>query len=271
MTTHRSGFSGPLLSLFLIGCAVTAVVAIAGWVKDVPASPVTDPWDVTVAMLAPPARPIAAEADVFRTRPSMMAIEPEVGSERAAIQRSEHRYRVLRAYPGAPPSIPHGFTGEEFRTGVCSSCHERGGYSPRFQAFVPLTPHPEMGACLQCHVGNDAITGVPLPDADPNTICRQCHPPNAPSNIQTTLDWVSMAWPQLSPEMPDRPPPPIPHDLQFRGNCLACHAGPAALVTVRTEHPERANCRQCHVAPDADVGLFVRPVPHTADDAGEAP
>lgn len=269
MTGSRAGASGLLLIAFLIGCAVAAVAAMAAWVEDIPLESVTEPWDVPVAMLAPPAKPIAAEADVFRTRPGMMAIDPEVGSNRSAIQRSEHRYRVLRAYPGAPPSIPHGFTGEEFRTGTCNSCHERGGYSPRFHAFVPVTPHPEMGACLQCHVGNDAITGVSLPDADPNTICRQCHPPNAPARIRTTLDWVSMAWPPLSPEMPDRPPPPIPHDMEFRSNCLPCHAGPAALVTVRTEHPERANCRQCHLTPEADVGLFARPVSDTADKAGE--
>ena len=28
-------------------------------------------------------------------------------------------------------------------------------------------------------------------------------------------------------------PPPIPHDLQMRSNCLACHAGPAAVREVR--------------------------------------
>ncbi len=268
MTGSRMGASGLVLIVFLIGCGIAAAFAMATWVRELPARPV--PWEAAVAVPVGAARPIAAEADVFRTRPGMMAIDPVVGSARGAIRRSEHRYRVLRAYPGAPPSIPHGFTGEEYRTGTCNTCHERGGYSPRFHAFVPVTPHPEMGACLQCHVGNDAVTGVPLPDADPNDICRQCHPPNAPTRIQTSVDWVGMAWPSLAPEMPDRPPPPIPHDSRFRSNCLPCHAGPGALVTIRMDHPERANCRQCHLVPDAEVGPFVRPVPDTGDDTEEA-
>jgi len=42
-------------------------------------------------------------------------------------------------------------------------------------------------------------------------------------------------------------PPRIPHALQMRGECLACHAGPGARVELRTTHPERVRCRQCHV------------------------
>jgi nitrate reductase cytochrome c-type subunit len=42
-------------------------------------------------------------------------------------------------------------------------------------------------------------------------------------------------------------PPTIPHPLQLRENCLACHAGPASRPEIRTSHPERARCRQCHV------------------------
>lgn len=269
MTSHQSPVTGLLLSIFLIGSAVSAGAAVIVGLKDVPASSDAQPGQVAVAMLSPPAEPITAEAEVFRTRPDMTALDPGADRQRSAIPRTRHRYRVLRAYPGAPPSIPHGFTGDEFRTGACNTCHERGGYSPRFNAYVPLTPHPHMGACLQCHVGNDELTGVSLPNTDPNTICRQCHPPNAVRRVQTTLDWVPMPWPRLSPKTPDRPPPPIPHDLQFRGNCLACHSGPAALTDVRTTHPERANCRQCHVAIDAGVRVFTRPAPDTGDGAGE--
>ena len=66
-----------------------------------------------------------------------------------------------------------------------------------------------------------------------------------------------------------RVPPPAsgwrtldPHDLFFRGNCLACHSGPSAVAEIRTAHPERADCRQCHVAvriPTVDE--FIRPIP----------
>jgi cytochrome c-type protein NapB len=270
MTSRQSPVTGVLLGLFLIGSAVTAGAAVIVGLKDVRARRDAEPRPLAVTMPVPPAVLIAAEADVFRTTPGMTAIDPEADPQRAAIQRTTHRYRVLRAYPGAPPSIPHGFTGDEFRTGACRTCHERGGYSPRFNAYVPLTPHPEMGTCLQCHVGNDAVTGVSLPDTDPNTICRQCHPPNAALRVESTIDWQPMAWPQLQQKTPDGPPPPILHDLQFRGNCLACHSGPGALATIRTPHPERANCRQCHVTPDARVGLFTRPVPDSGDGTGEA-
>lgn len=268
MTSHRSPVTGLLLSIFLIGSAVTAGAVVIIELKDVPASRGAEPGPVAVSMVAPPSEPIPGEADVFRTGPDMTAIDPEDDAQRVAIPRTLHRYRVLRAYPGAPPSIPHGFTGDEFRTGACNTCHERGGYSPRFNAYVPLTPHPEMGACLQCHVGNDAVTGVSLPNTDPNTICRQCHPPNA-RPLEATLDWVPMAWPRPSPRTDDRPPPPIPHDLQFRGNCLACHSGPAALEGTRTTHPERANCRQCHVVPEDGTALFVRPAPDNSDGSKE--
>ena len=41
--------------------------------------------------------------------------------------------------------------------------------------------------------------------------------------------------------------PSIPHPLEGRENCLACHTGPAAREEIRTSHPERERCQQCHV------------------------
>ena len=43
-------------------------------------------------------------------------------------------------------------------------------------------------------------------------------------------------------------PPPIPHGLQLRENCLSCHSGSGAPKDIATTHPERVNCMQCHVA-----------------------
>ena len=59
----------------------------------------------------------------------------------------------------------------------------------------------------------------------------------------------------------DGSPPVIPHQLQLRENCLACHAGPSAPKEIRVTHPERVNCRQCHVPNNkvtVDVGDFIR-------------
>jgi cytochrome c-type protein NapB len=53
-------------------------------------------------------------------------------------------------------------------------------------------------------------------------------------------------------------PPPIPHGLQMRENCLACHAGPAAVAEIRTPHPTLVNCRQCHALSTEPPAAFER-------------
>jgi cytochrome c-type protein NapB len=171
-------------------------------------------------------------------------------------------YRSVRAYPGAPPRIAHGLTADELRTATCKSCHERGGYVPRFQLYAPLTPHPEYGQCLQCHVPVDDLVGVPLPDGTANSICLQCHRLQGRTPAFAALDWRPATWPELGRRAMEGSPPWIPHDLQLRGNCLACHAGPAAVTALRTTHPERSDCRSCHVPAPAGVAddeVFTRP------------
>jgi cytochrome c-type protein NapB len=261
------------LRIVLLGAAIGALAAVIVAVNRVRAARGSEPAPVAVAILTPPVEPIAAEADVFRTRPGMMAIEPEARRQRAAHVRTLKTWRYLRAYPGAPPRIPHGLTPEEYRTGGCNTCHERGGYSERFAAYVPLTPHPEMGMCLQCHVGDDAATGIALPSSDPNSRCSQCHGSGGPPRpyANTTLEWRTTAWPRLPRRTPGRSPPPIPHDLQSRGNCLSCHAGPAAVAEIRTTHPERADCRQCHVAPDSEAVEFTRSARDAVAEIGGMP
>lgn len=253
---------GLALLLFLLGSAVTATAAIIVAVKREPTARSSPPAPVRVPLLTTPAESIAAEAQVFRTRPSMMAIEPTTPPEREAHPRTLKTFRYLRAYPGAPPRIPHGFTPTEFRTGACQTCHERGGYSRRFAAYVPVTPHPEMGNCLQCHALDEAVTGISLPSSNPNSRCPQCHGSGgSPPPYDTLLNWRTTFWPPLSRRIPNRSPPPVPHDVQGRGNCLPCHAGPAAVAEIRTTHPERADCRQCHVAAETYAGDFIRPAP----------
>jgi len=214
------------------------------------------------------AEPIASEAGVFGTRLSMLAIGDPKTPRRSANPRTLHSFRLRRAYPGAPPRIPHGLTTAEYRTVTCNSCHRRGGFSPRFGAYVPVTPHPDWDACLQCHVGDDEITGVVLPSHDPNTICRQCHDPASLAGTITAPEWLTADWPQIRGPMVDGPPPPIPHDMATRNNCLACHAGPGAVAEIRTGHPERADCRQCHLRAADEVGAYTRPAPDSFDAEG---
>jgi cytochrome c-type protein NapB len=260
MNRPRRRVTALLFGGFLIASVAVAVVAgikAAGRFDWTGWSGITR---VVPDTLIPPSRPIAAEAEVFRTSAGVVAIPPAGARLRDAHPRTLARFRFLRAYPGAPPRIPHGFTAEEFRTGACNTCHRRGGFSPRFNAYVPVTPHPEMPACLQCHVGRDEVTGVTLPNLDPNTMCRQCHAPGASRWAEALVDWRPMAWPSLRSAATGEVPP-IAHELFFRVNCLACHSGPSAVAEIRTTHPERADCRACHVAPDAEVGEYVRPAP----------
>ena len=252
------------LRVFLIASVVVAMTALI-----VAAGRMTESRDAAAESLSArklemSSERIAAEADVFRTNAGVLAIDPSADSRRPAHPRTLATYRSLRAYPGAPPRIPHGLTPDEFRTGGCNTCHQRGGFSQRFGAYVPITPHPEMGACLQCHVGDGGLMAISLPTTDPSARCRQCHIPGAARWTEATLDWKTLAWPQLARTASGRDPLPIPHTLDFRGNCLACHAGPAGVEEIRTTHPGRANCRQCHVTGNDSTDVFVRPAPRIA-------
>jgi cytochrome c-type protein NapB len=273
MSRDDSRPRGLALRLFLLGSAITAVVALVVAVGRAPPPRAPEPEPAAVAIIAPPTDPIAAEADVFRTRPGMMAIEPGTRRQRSAHLRTLRTWRYLRAYPGAPPRIPHGLSPEEYRSGDCNACHERGGYSARFAAYVPLTPHPEKGMCLQCHVGDEAVTGISLPSADPNNRCPQCHGSGGTPGAYpgAAPNWRTAARPDVPAPTVDRSPPPISHDLQSRGNCLPCHAGPAAVAEIRTEHPERADCRQCHVAREIEAGEFLRAPQDVVVGMGGAP
>jgi cytochrome c-type protein NapB len=264
---------GWFLPLFLMGSAFTAIIAVVVAIGRAPPRRAPEPPPAVVALLTAPAESIAGEAEVFRTPPGLMAIAPATRREREAHPRTLKTYRYLRAYPGAPPRIPHELTTDEFRTGACKTCHERGGYSRRFAAYVPLTPHPDNGPCLQCHVGTDELMAVPLTSADANRRCHQCHGAGGTpgADVETWLTWQTTSWSRLPRLTAGREPPAIPHDLQSRGNCLACHAGPAAVAEIRTTHPEWADCRQCHVATGPEAAAVTREPGSVAAGTGDQP
>lgn len=133
-------------------------------------------------------------------------------------------YYSLRQYPGSPPWIPHpvdpSFGG---KTTDCLACHGKGGYSQEFGKFTPVTPHPE------------------------NTLCFQCHAERVTEKLFVATTWQSIDPPRLGRSFLPGAPPSIPHSLQLRENCIACHTGPGAVAEIRIEHAARGNCRQCHV------------------------
>lgn len=147
-------------------------------------------------------------------------------------QRTLNDYYALRQYSGSPPYISHRVD-EEITEVNCLACHEKGGWSEELKLNTPLTPHPEQSSCIQCHV---KVQSVPL-------------------FVET--DWVSTPPPRLGRSHLPGSPVPIPHDLQGRGNCIACHIGPGSVTSIRSDHPERGNCRQCHV-PDLPIVTYER-------------
>lgn len=144
-------------------------------------------------------------------------------------------YYANRAYPGAPPTIPHTLIDPNASGGKsCLKCHENGGFAPVFNAYTPITPHPNLLNCVQCHVPQKSNARF-----TESTFRR---PPGP------TLGNASLI----------NGPPVIPHTLHLRENCLACHAGPAAPRQIRVSHPERVNCRQCHAAPFDAARMWTR-------------
>ncbi len=83
-------------------------------------------------------------------------------------------------------------------------------------AYAPVTPHPQFTNCVQCHV------------------------PQRSDTLFRETDWASVKQPTPLPAAMKGGPPPIPHSLQTRENCLACHSGPSSRADIRSPHPARA-------------------------------
>jgi len=177
-------------------------------------------------------------ADRRTTLPVDMEADPSVKV------RDLPTYYERRAYYGAPPAIPHDVTPSNSIQQSCNVCHERGGFVPKWNAYTPVTPHPEYQNCTQCHVERRTET------------------------LFVETNWQSPPPPDLHrPALPGNPPP-IPHHLQLREDCLSCHSGPHSVPEIRSSHPDRLNCRQCHT-PHTTEGTFERrltaPPPSTPD------
>lgn len=167
--------------------------------------------------------PILTEAGVFE-RSSKGAALKDVKPGPGQPERHLPAYYSRRSYPGGPPAIPHPvFDDQSMGARSCLACHLDGGWVPEFKAFTPVTPHPELLNCRSCHVR-----------------------PEDKSAFRPTTFQAALAAPVTKGAIPGAPSA-IPHSLDMRSNCLACHGGPAAPAEIRTTHPERSNCRQCHV------------------------
>ncbi len=141
--------------------------------------------------------------------------------------RSLQEYYSRRAFPGAPPVIPHSVKPEmEGSDDNCETCHQYGGYVPKFYTYAPPMPHGEKGF----------------------DNCRQCHVPQTTASPYSETNWSPPQPPELDQRAMPSAPPIIPHTLENREFCLSCHAGPSSPPDIRTDHPGRSNCMQCHVS-----------------------
>lgn len=190
------------------------------------------PWHRTPLLTADPDA-LPGEADTFRAASSSLALRES--SQEKGGPRTLAKFDDRRAFPGAPPVIPHPLLEDKSMGGKgCLGCHRDGGFVPPLKAYAPVTPHPDLVNCRQCHVWQKE--GAVL--------------------FAGGSTWSKISGPVVKQAlaMPGAPPP-IPHTLELRGNCVACHAGPGAVAELRTPHPERANCRQCHVPTESPASF----------------
>ena len=153
------------------------------------------------------------------------------GAAVGAVPRSTEERALGRAYDGAPPTIPH-----DAAVGNCATCHDADGSAIAGVGVAPASPHGDVAA------------------AGAMRRCRQCHAPQEARALFVASRFTGLPQgPWRGSRATPGAPPTIPHTLQLRAECLACHAGPGARAAIRTTHPERVRCRQCHVPDTAPM------------------
>jgi cytochrome c-type protein NapB len=141
---------------------------------------------------------------------------------------------ALRAYDGAPPTIPHDIRQQS--VSECLACHD-SGMQIRGRLAPPMS-HEAYTSCTQCHVVNEG----PSPGA--------ALPPDAAFGENAFVGLVS---PTAGARAWSIAPPVIPHKTTMRERCMSCH-GPNGRDALRSTHPDRSNCVQCH-ASSAELDL----------------
>jgi nitrate reductase cytochrome c-type subunit len=208
---------------FLISMALYAAMIAAGAVllgeTYAPVSAAKDP--------APPAAP-EQNVSADNLAPS---VDPALLQE---IDRERLERASRRAFYTAPPVIPHELYPAS--AGDCLTCHQKEGVF--FGKKSPVTPHPQL------------------------TNCNQCHLPSAPAFTALSADPVESTWHGLDTPLDGTratvvAPPTMPHRLFLRESCLSCHSQNSPYQSLRCPHPERSNCNQCHVS--SGNGEFVLP------------
>jgi cytochrome c-type protein NapB len=112
---------------------------------------------------------------------------------------------------------------------------------------APPIPHELEGRadCLRCHDPSGNVRPAP-PDhtGRPATVCQTCHQPASGVIPQPT---AATAVPTATAPVLGMAPA-IPHDLQGRENCLACHDPDGNVKPASPDHKGRPAtvCQSCH-------------------------
>jgi cytochrome c-type protein NapB len=127
----------------------------------------------------------------------------------------------LRAFNGAPPTIPHPI--DQMTSRGCVACHSEGLKTESLRAAK--MPHPFFASCTQCHVEQNSRY--------------------VEAAIFRENSFAGLKAPKSGSRAFDIAPPVVPHTTWLRDDCLSCH-GRTARHGLRTTHPWRHNCLQCH-------------------------
>jgi len=115
--------------------------------------------------------------------------------------------------PYAPPVIPHPVEKDQ----ACTACH---GVP---DSGAPALPHRMIANCQACHLEQQAVKPFRANAFKPEKEARGSNRATFPGA-----------------------PPAVPHHVQMREVCVACH-GREPRHGAKAPHPERAACLQCHL------------------------
>ena len=140
-----------------------------------------------------------------------------------------HIRALRRAFPGAPPVIPH-----PPLSGTCNSCHTPvGGRVVPEIGIAPANPHTQ------------------TPGMSEQSRCKQCHIFKQSDGTFVASDFMAAQPFRLRGDRSHvKAPPTVPHPGFMYEDCNACHTGAGARPEIACDHAERLRCRQCHIAGD---------------------
>ncbi len=228
--TATLGFAGAVLAIALVGfvTGTHSRPTRAGYYRE---SEVKGAVAAAPAYREIPNRRWSANAGMYDEQVPALALSlptlgepvaPPTAADRAAAIAERSR---VRAYAGAPPTIPHAI--DERGLPGCLSCHGKGAVAAGRMA--PMMSHAVLQNCVQCHVPGVVREGLKESMTVENTFVGLVPHPG------------KRAWTGA--------PPTMPHPSFMRERCDSCH-GVGAWAGLRTPHLDRSNCQQCH-APSA--------------------